>query len=46
MRVVPAVHGRRGVTPDPPDELELADQLRREHSRQQLLELAGAHAHG
>jgi len=46
VRVVPAVHGRRVVTPDPPDELELADQLRREHSRQQLLELAGVHAMG
>jgi len=45
-RVVPAVHGRRVVTPDPPDELELADRLRHEHSRQELLDLAAAHAMG
>jgi acetyltransferase-like isoleucine patch superfamily enzyme len=45
-RVVPAVHGRRVVTPDPPDELELADRLRREHSRGELLDLAGRHAYG
>ena len=46
MRVVPAVHGRRVVTPDPPDELELADRLRRNHSRAELLALAGVHAMG
>jgi len=32
--------------PDPPDELELADRLRRNHSRAELLALAGAHAMG
>jgi acetyltransferase-like isoleucine patch superfamily enzyme len=46
VRVVPAVHGRMVVTPDPSDELELADRLRREHSRERLLELAAAHAIG
>ena len=46
VRVVPAVHGRRVVPPDPPDELELADQLRRHHSRAELLALAGVHAMG
>jgi acetyltransferase-like isoleucine patch superfamily enzyme len=45
-RVVPAVHGRQSVTPDPGDELELAERLRREHSRAELLELASAHALG
>ena len=45
-RVVPAVHGRTVVTPDPSDELELADRLRRDHGREGLLELAGVHAMG
>jgi len=45
-RVVPAVHGRQEVTPDPPDELALADRLRRDLSREQLLDLASKHAHG
>ena len=46
VRVVPAVHARQAVEPDGPDELELADQLRREHTREELLALASAHAHG
>jgi hypothetical protein len=45
-RLVPAVHGRRTVAPDPPEELELADRLRREQSRAALLDLASRHAHG
>lgn len=45
-RVVPAVHGRRVVAADPPDELELADRLRRDHSREALLDLASRHALG
>jgi acetyltransferase-like isoleucine patch superfamily enzyme len=45
-RVVPAVHGRQSVVPDPPEELALADRLRREHSRADLLDLASRHAHG
>jgi acetyltransferase-like isoleucine patch superfamily enzyme len=45
-RVVPAVHGRQEVAPDPPDELALADRLRRDLSREQLLDLASKHAHG
>jgi len=44
--VVPAVHARQAVEPDGPDELELADRLRREQTREQLLDLASAHAHG
>jgi acetyltransferase-like isoleucine patch superfamily enzyme len=46
VRVVPAVHGRRVVSPDPSDELELADRLRRDSTREALLELAGVHAMG
>jgi acetyltransferase-like isoleucine patch superfamily enzyme len=45
-RIVPAVHGRRQVAPDPPDEIALADRLRREHSHSELLALAAQHAHG
>jgi acetyltransferase-like isoleucine patch superfamily enzyme len=45
-RVVSAVHGRRVVEPDPQDDLDLAARLRRENSREELLALAAAHAHG
>ena len=45
-RVVPAVHGRRVVTPDPPEDIALADELRRTRSRAALLDLASAHAMG
>jgi acetyltransferase-like isoleucine patch superfamily enzyme len=45
-RLVPAVHGRQTIADDPPDELVLAEQLRREHSRPELLDLASRHAHG
>jgi acetyltransferase-like isoleucine patch superfamily enzyme len=45
-RIVPAVHGRQAVAPDPPDEIALAEQLRRERSRADLLDLASKHAHG
>lgn len=45
-RLVPAVHGRRAVTPDPPEEVELADALRARHSRDELLALAARHAAG
>ncbi len=45
-RIVPAVHGRQSVQPDPASELELAERLRREHSRAELLDLASRHAHG
>ncbi len=45
-RVVPAVHGRRIVVPDPVEEIDLADQLRREHSHAELLDLASVHAPG
>lgn len=39
-RVVPAVHGRREVSPDPQFEVELAEHLRRTTSREGLLDLA------
>jgi acetyltransferase-like isoleucine patch superfamily enzyme len=45
-RVVNAVHGRRDIVPDPPEDLALADRLRREHSHAQLLDLASKHAYG
>lgn len=45
-RIVPAVHGRRELQPDPSDELELADRLRRDYSRPALFELADRHTHG
>jgi acetyltransferase-like isoleucine patch superfamily enzyme len=45
-RIVPAVHGRQTVQPDPVSELELAARLRREHSHAELLDLASRHAHG
>jgi acetyltransferase-like isoleucine patch superfamily enzyme len=45
-RIVPAVHGWRTVDTDPASELELAERLRREHSREELLDLASRHAHG
>lgn len=46
VRLVPAVHGWRPAEADAPDELELADRLRREHTRDQLLDLASVHANG
>jgi galactoside O-acetyltransferase len=45
-RVVPAVHGRREVTPDSQDDLTLADGLRKDHSRADLLDLAARYAYG
>ena len=45
-RVVPAVHGRRVVTPDPSDEIAHSDELRRTRSRAELLDLASVHAMG
>lgn len=45
-RVVAAVHGRQDIAPDSPDELALADRLRRECSRDELLDLASRHAYG
>jgi acetyltransferase-like isoleucine patch superfamily enzyme len=45
-RTVAAVHGRRDVAPDPAEELLLADALRRDRSRAELLALAAAHAGG
>jgi acetyltransferase-like isoleucine patch superfamily enzyme len=44
-RVVPAVHGRREVTPDSQDDLTLADGLRKDHSRADLLDLAARYAY-
>ena len=45
-RVVAAVHGRQDVVPDSPEELALSDRLRRERSRDELLDLASKHAYG
>ena len=44
-RIVPAVHGRREVTADPADDLALAERLRQDHSRAELLDLAAKYAH-
>lgn len=38
-RVVPAVHGLQAVAPDPPDELEASERLRRARSKADLLAL-------
>jgi acetyltransferase-like isoleucine patch superfamily enzyme len=43
-RTVPPVHGVRPVQPDPPEDLALAETLRRERSHDELLELAVFHA--
>jgi acetyltransferase-like isoleucine patch superfamily enzyme len=43
-RLVPAVHGRRGVEPDPPFELGLSEYLRTQFSREQLLALMTRHS--
>lgn len=45
-RIVPAVHGRRSVDPDPADQVALAEQLRRDRTPAELLALASAHAWG
>jgi acetyltransferase-like isoleucine patch superfamily enzyme len=45
-RVVQAVHGRRSVVPDGDEELALAERLRRERTRDELLDLASRHAYG
>jgi acetyltransferase-like isoleucine patch superfamily enzyme len=45
-RIVTAVHGRRTVVPDPPEELALSDRLRREMSTDELRMLASQHAWG
>jgi acetyltransferase-like isoleucine patch superfamily enzyme len=45
-RIVPAVHGLRKIDPDPPEEVALADRLRRERSHAELLALAAQYAHG
>jgi len=45
-RIVPAVHGRQEVTSDPADDLALAEGLREDHSRADLLDLASKYAFG
>lgn len=45
-RLVPAVHGRHAVEADPSSEIELADRLRRDLTREALLDLTARHAHG
>ena len=45
-RVVQAVHGRRPIVDDPPEELELAADLRQRHESAALRELYGHHVSG
>jgi len=45
-RVVRAVHGLRNITPDPDEELRLAEDLRSRRSREELLVLASRHSWG
>jgi len=45
-RLVAAVHGRRTVEPDPPDEMALAERLRHEMSVEELRALASRHVWG
>ena len=45
-RVVPAVHGRSAVTPDPPDEIAEAESLRATQPADALRELASRYAWG
>jgi len=45
-RIVSAVYGRQPVAPDPPEDLALAEQLRRDHSAADLRALAARHAWG
>ncbi len=45
-RIVPAVHARRQVDPDPPEEVALAGRLRDERTHAELLALAAQHAYG
>ena len=40
------MHGRRAIEPDPSTEVELAERLRRDLTREALLDLASKHAHG
>ena len=39
-RIVPAIHARRVVAPDPEDELALSEELRQTHPREAILDLA------
>ncbi len=45
-RVVPAVHGRRELVPDPAHEIGLADHLRATLAREALLDVLARFAHG
>lgn len=44
--MVRAVHGIREVAPDPPSDLQFADELRKTRSRAELLDLASRHGLG
>ena len=46
MTLVRAVHGVRTVERDPDEEIAFADELRRSKSREEILQLAAAHALG
>lgn len=45
-RVVPAVHGRQSVTPDPEFERGLSEHLAKHYDRSGLVELLGRHSQG
>ena len=45
-RIVPAVHGRREIEPDPAYEVAFAGGLRERYTREALLELYGRFSHG
>lgn len=45
MRIVPATYGVQDVPPDPPEDLALAEQLRRDRTRDELIALASEHGH-
>ncbi|HEY9855450.1 MAG TPA: acyltransferase [Stenomitos sp.] len=45
-RIVPAVHGRQAIAPDPEFELGLADHLRSKYDRAGLIELLARYATG
>lgn len=46
QRIIPAVHGKREIVPDPPAERAEAARLREQHGAAGLLELYGRVAHG
>ena len=45
-RMINAVHALKKVEPDPAYEVEMAEDLRKKHSRQELLDIYGRFSHG